>query len=101
MLQEQGAGINTMRLRAFPFQQEVLDFINNHELVFVIEQNRDGQMRTLLINEGNLPPQKLISILSYDGLPIASRYITQALKDALAERGIGLSRLASTSGGAQ
>ena len=101
MLQEQGVGINTMRLRAFPFQQEVLDFINNHELVFVIEQNRDGQMRTLLINEGNLPPQKLISILSYDGLPIASRYITQALKDALAERGIGLSRLASTSGGAQ
>ena len=101
ILQQQGVGINTMRLRAFPFQQEVLDFINNHELVFVIEQNRDGQMRTLLINEGNLPPQKLISILGYDGLPIASRFIIQALQHALAERGVDLARLVSTPGGAQ
>ena len=101
ILQRQGVGINTLRLRAFPFQQEVLDFINNHELVFVIEQNRDGQMRTLLINEGNLPPQKLISILSYDGLPIASRFIIQTLTHALAERGVGLARLGSAPGGAQ
>ena len=101
ILQQQGVGINTLRLRAFPFQQEVLDFINNHELVFVIEQNRDGQMRTLLINEGNLPPQKLISILSYDGLPIASRFIIQTLTHALAERGVGLARLGAAPGGAQ
>lgn len=100
-LRNQGVIINSMRLRAFPFQQEVLDFIHNHELVFVIEQNRDGQMRTLLINEGNLPPHKLISITSYDGLPVASRFLTQALEEALAERGITLQKLATGQGGAQ
>jgi 2-oxoglutarate ferredoxin oxidoreductase subunit alpha len=88
LLGGQGIMINTMRLRAFPFQQEVLDFIHNHELVFVIEQNRDSQMRTLLINEGGLPAQKLIAITSYDGLPVASRFLVRALEDAMAERGI-------------
>jgi 2-oxoglutarate ferredoxin oxidoreductase subunit alpha len=101
LLRQRGIVINTMRLRAFPFQQEVLDFINNHELVFVIEQNRDGQMRTLLINEGNLPPHKLIPIACYDGLPVASRFLVQALEEALAERGIILHQLASGQGGAQ
>jgi len=100
MLHQRGIDINTMRLRAFPFQQEVLDFIHNHELVFVIEQNRDGQMRTLLINEGGLPSEKLIHIGSYDGLPVASRSLVRALEEALGERGIILQQLASQ-GGAQ
>jgi 2-oxoglutarate/2-oxoacid ferredoxin oxidoreductase subunit alpha len=100
-LQGRGIALNSMRLRAFPFQQEVLDFVHKHELVFVVEQNRDGQMRTLLINEGNLPPHKLIPITSYDGLPVASRFLTQALEDALAERGVILQQLVSSQGGAQ
>ena len=100
-LRLRGIAINTLRLRAFPFQQEVVDFIHNHELVFVIEQNRDGQMRTLLINEGGLPAQKMIPIASYDGLPVASRFLVQALEEALAERGVNLHQLASGQGGAQ
>lgn len=96
-----GIAINTMRLRAFPFQQEVLDFIENHELVFVIEQNRDGQMRTLLINEGGLAWEKLVPIACYDGLSVASRYLIRALEKALGERGIILEQLASRQGGAQ
>ena len=100
-LRHRGMAVNSMRLRAFPFQQEVMDFIQAHELVFVIEQNRDGQMRTLLINEGNLPPQKLITIASYDGLPVASRSLIRTLENTLAERGITLRQPAAAQGGAQ
>jgi len=90
-----------MRLRAFPFQPGALDFIHHHELVFVIEQNRDGQMRTLLINEGGLPGGKLVSIACYDGLSVASRFLVKSLERALTERGINLEQLASRQGGAQ
>ncbi len=95
-----GIHVNTMRLRAFPFQQEVLDFINKHELVFVIEQNRDGQMRTLLIAEGGIQEEKLVSITSYDGLPVSSRFLVRALEHALGERGVILKEIAAR-GGAQ
>ena len=98
-LRDQGLPINTMRLRAFPFQQEVLDFVDKHELVFVIEQNRDGQMRTLLMSEGGLPADKLVSVVSYDGLPVASRFLIQALEDALAERGVSLPTSGAGQGG--
>ena len=100
-LRARGIAVDTMRLRAFPFQPNALDFIHRHELVFVIEQNRDGQMRTLLINEGDLAPHKLIAINSYDGLPLASRSLTQAMEEALAERGILLQQLAPGQGDAQ
>ena len=98
-LRDQGLPINTMRLRAFPFQQEVLDFVDKHELVFVIEQNRDGQMRTLLMSEGGLPADKLVSVVSYDGLPVACRFLIQALEDALAERGVSLPTSGAGQGG--
>jgi 2-oxoglutarate/2-oxoacid ferredoxin oxidoreductase subunit alpha len=71
-----GITINSLRLRAFPFQQEVIDFINRHDTVFVIEQNRDGQLRTLLINEGDFPPEKLLQVRCFDGLPITATFIT-------------------------
>jgi 2-oxoglutarate ferredoxin oxidoreductase subunit alpha len=69
-----------MRVRAFPFAGEVFDFIAAHELVFVIEQNRDAQLRALLINEGGVDPARLVKVLHYDGTPITARFITQALK---------------------
>ena len=100
-LRARGIAVDTMRLRAFPFQPGALDFIHHHELVFVIEQNRDGQMRTLLINEGDLTPHKLIAITCYDGLPLASRSLTQAMEEALAERGVLLQQLAPGQGDAQ
>ncbi|MDR2549625.1 MAG: 2-oxoacid:acceptor oxidoreductase subunit alpha [Desulfobulbus sp.] len=99
LLRDRGIAVNSMRIRAFPFQREAFDFILAHELVFVIEQNRDGQMRTLLINEGGLPPDKLVPIASYDGLPVASRFLTRALEEALAERGVILPKNTPDRGG--
>jgi len=69
-LQKQGLRFNSMRLRSYPFNDEVTEFIDNHETLFVIEQNRDAQMRTLLINELECHPKKLVKILHYDGMAI-------------------------------
>ncbi|MDP2414897.1 2-oxoacid:acceptor oxidoreductase subunit alpha [Daejeonella sp.] len=70
-----GLNFDAMRLRAFPFNQTVEDFIHTHEKVFIIEQNRDGQMRSLLINELNVSPQKMIPVLNFDGMPITAHAI--------------------------
>jgi 2-oxoglutarate ferredoxin oxidoreductase subunit alpha len=75
----QGLHFDTMRIRAFPFADTVVDFVLDHDQVFVVEQNRDAQLRTLLINEGALDPARLIPILHYDGTPITARYITEAI----------------------
>ena len=78
-LEEHGIHLDTLRIRAFPFSQEVTDFVAEHDQVFVIEQNRDAQLRTLLIAENNIDPRKLISILHYDGTPITARFIIGAI----------------------
>jgi len=70
-----------MRLRGFPFPPSVSEFIANHDHVFVVEQNRDAQMRTLLVNELDVDPAWLIKVLHYDGTPITARYITQAITE--------------------
>jgi 2-oxoglutarate ferredoxin oxidoreductase subunit alpha len=72
-----------MRLRAFPFADEVIDFINHHDQVFVVEQNRDAQMRLLLVNEGAIDPARFISILHYDGTPITARFIIKEIAERL------------------
>jgi len=69
---DNGSPMDAMRIKAFPFGEEVEAFIDAHEEVFVIEQNKDGQMRTLLINEFEKNPKKLIPILNYNGYPITS-----------------------------
>ena len=86
-LHKEGNPVNGMRVRAFPFHREVRDFIARHDAVFVLEQNRDGQLRTLLIAECNADPQKLLPIVHYDGLPLASRTVYVMLKDALQQTG--------------
>ena len=83
-LEARGIHLDTMRIRAFPFHDDVLDFIADHERVFVVEQNRDAQMRTLLINEGEIDPARLVPILHYDGTPITARFIVKAIADMLA-----------------
>jgi 2-oxoglutarate ferredoxin oxidoreductase subunit alpha len=75
VLEARGLHLDALRVRGFPFSDEVLDFIAEHERVFVVEQNRDGQLRTLLINEGQIDPAKLPPILHYDGTPITARFI--------------------------
>src|SRR5688572_7679772 len=73
--------VNALRVRAFPFQDEIYDFVQSHSKVFVIEQNRDAQLKTLLVNEAGINPASLISILHYDGTPITARFITKEISD--------------------
>jgi 2-oxoglutarate ferredoxin oxidoreductase subunit alpha len=82
-LEGQGLHLNTLRVRAFPFSEEVVDFIHAHEQVFVIEQNRDAQLQKLLVNECAIDPARFISILHYDGTPITARFITGAIADRM------------------
>jgi len=84
VLEADGVHVDAMRLQAFPFPQSVLDFINAHDQVFVVEQNRDAQMRTLLINELEVNPAKLTRVLHYDGTPITARFIVAAVRKSLA-----------------
>jgi 2-oxoglutarate ferredoxin oxidoreductase subunit alpha len=86
MLAASGAAIDLLRVRAFPFHHDVADFVNGHDAVFVIEQNRDAQLRTLLMNELNLDPAKLLPVLQFDGTPITARFIARAIGDHLDER---------------
>ena len=83
LTQEQGVSLDLLRLRGFPFGEEVEAFIAEHDKVFVVEQNRDAQMRSLLINELEIDPKKLIRILHYDGTPITARFIAGAIGEKL------------------
>jgi 2-oxoglutarate ferredoxin oxidoreductase subunit alpha len=74
-----------MRVRAFPFGEEVEDFVAAHERVYVVEQNRDAQLRTLLVAECGIDPARLVPVLNFDGNPITARFIA----DAIAERQAG------------
>lgn len=80
-LAQNGIYMDTCRVRAFPFGDEVEQFIAAHDLIFVAEQNRDGQMRSLLINELQTGPSKLISVLYYAGLSISADTITEQISD--------------------
>jgi len=82
LLDAAGVHVDTLRLRAFPFPQAVAEFIAGHEFVYVIEQNRDAQMKTLLVNEFGIDPARLRSVLHYDGTPITARFIVEALGGA-------------------
>jgi 2-oxoglutarate ferredoxin oxidoreductase subunit alpha len=81
MLAGQGVALDLLRVRSFPFHDEVIDFIAQHDRVFVVEQNRDAQLRALLINEGEVDPAKLVRVLHYDGTPITARFIAAAIGD--------------------
>ncbi len=78
-LQAADIHIDALRLRAFPFPESVTQFIASHELVFVVEQNRDAQMHALLVNELDIDPANLVRVLHYDGTPITARFITTAI----------------------
>jgi 2-oxoglutarate/2-oxoacid ferredoxin oxidoreductase subunit alpha len=74
-----GIHIDRLRVRAFPFADSIVNFVLEHDQVFVVEQNRDAQLRTLLMNECTLDPARLIPILHYDGTPITARFIIDAI----------------------
>jgi 2-oxoglutarate ferredoxin oxidoreductase subunit alpha len=83
-LADQGLHVDSLRVRAFPFSQQVVDFIEAHEQVFVVEQNESAQLRSLIINECEIDPKKLVRVLHYDGTPITARFITERIATALA-----------------
>ena len=78
-LKDENIHVDAMRIRSFPFNLEVWEFIEEHDLLFIVEQNRDGQMRTLLMAEGGIMPDKLVSILCFDGQPITASFITNKI----------------------
>ena len=84
-LQAQGLHLDLLRVRAFPFSAAVDRFMAEHEVVFVVEQNRDGQLRTLLVTEQEVDPARLVSILHFDGTPITARFITAAIAQRMLE----------------
>ncbi|MCK9389423.1 MAG: 2-oxoacid:acceptor oxidoreductase subunit alpha [Sulfuritalea sp.] len=84
LLEEQGIHVDTLRVRGFPFADAVIDFINEHDYVFVVEQNESGQLRMLLVNEGEVDPKRLIRVLHYDGTPITAAFISGRIADTLA-----------------
>jgi 2-oxoglutarate ferredoxin oxidoreductase subunit alpha len=83
VLEAQRVSLDTLRLRAFPFPDSVADFIAEHEVVCVVEQNRDAQLRTLLVNEFGIDPARLVPILHYDGTPITARFIVSEIGSKL------------------
>jgi 2-oxoglutarate ferredoxin oxidoreductase subunit alpha len=83
LLKEQNIHVDKMCIKAFPFGEEIESFIKSHETLFVIEQNRDAQMKSLLVNELQIDPQKLNEVLNIDGMPITAQFIVSEMSKGL------------------
>jgi 2-oxoglutarate ferredoxin oxidoreductase subunit alpha len=83
LLKNQNKYVDTMCIKAFPFGEEVESFIKSHEALFVIEQNRDAQMKSLLVNELQIHPHKLNEVLNIDGMPITAQCIVSEILKVL------------------
>jgi len=96
VLEADGVHVDAMRLQAFPFPASVDKFIAEHEKVFVVEQNRDAQLRSMLINELDVDPARLVRVLHYDGTPITARFIVDAIRKSVqtAAKASGIKELA-------
>ena len=86
LLEKDGIKLNALRLKAFPFSDEVKAFCAAHDKIFVIEQNRDAQMRSLLMTEIDVPGDKLIATLSYDGMPTTAAFVRNAILKHIAPK---------------
>jgi 2-oxoglutarate ferredoxin oxidoreductase subunit alpha len=84
LLADDGIHLDRMRLRAMPFSDAVYRFIAEHEKCFIVEQNRDAQMRMLLGNELAADATKLVPVLHFDGTPITARFIIREIGEKLA-----------------
>ena len=82
---KQDIGLNYCRIKAFPFADEVGEFIEQNEIVYVVEQNRDAQLRCLLINDIGADQNKLVSLLHYDGMPINSGFVVERVLEEIAK----------------
>ena len=83
MLKEDKILVDGLRIKSFPFDQIAVDFLQNHKYIFVVEQNRDAQMKSLIMIELGISAEKLISVLNYDGLPITATNIVHQITHSL------------------
>ncbi len=83
LLDEESLQIDAMRVRAFPFHDSVIDFIHQHDHVFIVEQNRDGQLRSLIMLETGVPIEKLESVRYYGGFPMSANHVIAGIKAKL------------------
>lgn len=84
ILKENNAPMDAIRLKSFPFNKTVENFIKEHDKIFIVEQNRDGQMKSLLSIELGIDPSKLISVLNYDGTPLMADMILKQISKEFA-----------------
>jgi 2-oxoglutarate ferredoxin oxidoreductase subunit alpha len=82
-MKKNGQSLNYLRVKAFPFSDKIEKFISQHEKVFVIEQNRDGQLHNMLITETDADSRKLESLRFYNGIPIFSKDIVKQIEDSI------------------
>jgi 2-oxoglutarate ferredoxin oxidoreductase subunit alpha len=87
-LREQGIEPGFLRVRGFPFNEAVRDFVQAHDRCFVVEQNRDGQLRTLLLAETGVGGERLVSIVEYGGLPLTAEFVAEQIVARLAEASV-------------
>ena len=83
MLERQGLPVNFLRVRGFPFDTLVPEFLDAHELNFVVEQNRDAQLRRLLVTETEVEPARLHSVLDYGGFPMSAAFVAGEVNEHL------------------
>ena len=87
-LAEQDVHIDLLRVRGFPFNADVEQFIAEHDQVFVVEQNRDAQLRSLLVNELEIDPKRLLKLVHFDGTPITAKFIADGMVERLQQLGL-------------
>jgi 2-oxoglutarate ferredoxin oxidoreductase subunit alpha len=83
ILEAAGNQLDRLRVRAFPFHSSVASFVADHDFVFLVEQNRDAQLRSLIVNDLSIDPVRLVPILHFDGTPITARFIARTIGDHL------------------
>jgi 2-oxoglutarate ferredoxin oxidoreductase subunit alpha len=84
-LRDQGIVADYMRIRAFPFNDSVREFLESYDAVFVVEQNRDAQLRAMLAIETGMPRDSMIPVLDYGGMPLTAKVVVTAITNHMAQ----------------
>jgi 2-oxoglutarate ferredoxin oxidoreductase subunit alpha len=95
LIEARGHAVDRLRVRAFPFHSSVASFVADHDFVYVVEQNRDAQLRSLIVNECGIDPVRLVPVLHYDGTPITARFIATSIGDHLEQMSVKPAKVTS------
>ena len=95
MIEARGHAVDRLRIRAFPFHSSVASFVAGHDFVYVVEQNRDAQLRSLIVNEIGIDPVRLVPVLHYDGAPITARFIAESIGNHLDQMAVKPAKVTS------